>query len=247
MRSTFPSCLARLSRLPAFALLLLAGCATAGGPPIHQIAREINATLDNSEIAIGPGDVLSLRFAHMPEWNQEEITVQDDGYASFLGIGKIAVAGLFTDILETRLLESYASLIARPELTVAIEERRPAMASVLGEVRDPGPVEIGSDRHVTLVEALARRGGFVKASAHLSNVLLVRWDARAQQQLAWKIDARPMHWGEKDTIFLQPYDLVYVPNTPIDRVDIWIENYIRRVLPFPSSATVLPAVAPSTP
>ena len=234
-------------RLVAIGLLFIASCATAGGPPIDEQAREINATLDSSETAIGPGDTLSVIFPHETDWDQPEVRVQEDGYASFLGIGKIPVAGLFTDLLESRLSESYTGLVGRPELTVSIKERMPASVSILGEVGAPGEIAVGADRRLTLVDAIARAGGFHKATAHMSNLLLVRWDAREQRQLAWKIDARPQHWGKRDTIFLQAYDVVYIPNTPIDKVDIWIDNYIRRILPFPSSTTVLPGVVPSTP
>ncbi len=227
--------------------LLVASCATAGGPPIDQQARAINATLDSSETAIGPGDTLSVTFSHERDWNQPEVLVQEDGYASFLGVGKILVAGLFADLLESRLSESYAGLMDRPELTVSFKEKLPGTISILGEVAAPGEVAIGPERRLTLIDAIARAGGFLKASAHLSNLLLVRWDAREQRQLAWKIDARPMHWGKSETIFLQAYDVVFIPNTPIDKVDIWIDNYIRRILPFPSSTTVLPAVTPTTP
>jgi hypothetical protein len=62
----------------------------------------------------------------------------------------------------------------------------------------------------------------------------VRWDAQSHSQLAWKIDARPKHWGGKQAaVVLQAHDVVYVPNTFIDEVDIWVDNYIRRLIPLP--------------
>jgi hypothetical protein len=34
-------------------------------------------------------------------------------------------------------------------------------------------------------------------------------------------------------LYLQPYDVVFIPNTPIDEVAIWVDNHIRRMIPVP--------------
>jgi len=105
--------------------------------------------------------------------------------------------------------------------------------SVLGEVYTPGQIPLEPGRRLTIVEAIARAGGQKTATAHVSSLVLVRWDRTHQQQLAWKIDARPKYWGDPKTIFLQPYDVVYVPNLPIDDLGHWVDNYIRRLIPVP--------------
>jgi protein involved in polysaccharide export with SLBB domain len=104
--------------------------------------------------------------------------------------------------------------------------------TVIGEVEEPGALELVAGRRMTLVEAMARAGGYSKESAYLGSVVLVRWDPDSQRQLAWTIDARPRWWGKEKTVFLQPYDLLFVPNTPIDDAGIWIDNWIRRMLPI---------------
>ena len=70
-------------------------------------------------------------------------------------------------------------------------------------------------------------------SARLAQLLLVRWSASTGRQLSWVMDATEEHWAGSVPLYLQPYDVVFIPNTPIDDVDIWIDNYIRRVIPFP--------------
>ena len=57
--------------------------------------------------------------------------------------------------------------------------------------------------------------------------ILERWGSRTT------IDAREENWGGAEPLFLQAYDVVWIPNTPIDEVGIWIDNYIRRMIPFP--------------
>lgn len=109
----------------------------------------------------------------------------------------------------------------------------PRSVHVLGEVNEPGQIPIEAGRRLTLVEAIARAGSHKPATAHTSSLVLVRWDRTKQQQLAWTIDARPKYWGSAKPIFLQPYDIVYVPNIPIDDLGYWVDNYIRRLIPIP--------------
>ncbi|MBL8859727.1 MAG: hypothetical protein JNL28_14570 [Planctomycetes bacterium] len=105
--------------------------------------------------------------------------------------------------------------------------------SVLGEVMEPGAIALEPGRRLTLVEAIARAGGHRTATAHVSSLVLVRWDRTTQQQLAWTIDARPKYWSSAKPIFLQPYDIVYIPNIPIDDLGHWVDNYMRRLIPIP--------------
>lgn len=220
------------SALLALLFLPLTGCATAGGPPISEIAREINATRAAYSPVVVPGDRVRIQFSHKTEWNQT-VLVEEDGQATLIGVDRQPVAGLLPDALDEKLTAAYASVLPNPELTIGLETLGPRTVTVMGEVANPGAVNLEPGRHLTLVEALGRVGGHNKATAWVSSTLLVRWDAEKQRQLAWTIDARPKHWDDANTIFLQPYDVVYVPNTPIDEVAIWVDNYIRRMIPFP--------------
>ena len=103
--------------------------------------------------------------------------------------------------------------------------------TVIGEVGEPGALELEPGRRMTLVEAIARAGGYVKEAAYLASVVLVRWDPDTQRQLAWTIDARQRWWGKEKTVFLQHYDLLFIPNTPVDDANIWVQNWIRDMLP----------------
>lgn len=225
-------------RAAALLLVLVTACATAGGPPIQQMADEINATLVLGDTVIAPGDLLELRFIHSATFDQE-VLVQPDGSASFLLVERTQVAGVAPDELTRRLKAAYTGLVDNAELTVAVKTPAARSVSVLGEVKSPGAIPIGTDGRLTLVESIARAGGYLKESAYLSSTVLVRWDAKDKRQIAWTIDARPQHWTASKTIFLQPNDLVYVPNTPIDDVDIWVENHVTRMIPLP---VVLPFV-----
>lgn len=222
------------------ALLAGAACSTPGGPPLPEIAPEINATFAEGEFVLTPGDVMAVTFPRAPEWTQEEVVVLADGTASFAGIEPVRVAGLTIGQLSANLRERYARIPSISDASVSVQVITPAVrtVSVLGEVNEPGAIEIGPEGRLTLVEAITRAGSFDKRSAWLSNTLLIRWVPEDQAQRTWKIDARHQHWDSRNPIMLQQYDIVFVPNTVIDRVDIWVDNFIRRLLPLPFIPTV---------
>jgi polysaccharide export outer membrane protein len=216
----------------ACALLALGACESAGGPALSEIASRVNATLEPFAVVLGPGDKLSVRFPYSPTWNQET-EIAGDGSASFMAIGRLIVAGMSLGQLKEALNSSYSSIFPNHELDVVLGARGARKYYVMGEVHTPGAFEFDPDRRVTLLDAIARAGGPLKQSAYLAHTYLTRWSSSTGKQVHWTIDAREKHWGGAEPLYLQAYDVVWIPNTPIDEVGIWIDNYIRRMIPFP--------------
>jgi protein involved in polysaccharide export with SLBB domain len=213
-------------------LLALAGCESAGGPPLSEIAHRLNETLEPDAVVLGVGDKLAVRFPYAVTWNQE-VEITTDGSASFMAIGRLIVAGMSPGKLKETLNEAYSHVFQDHELDVAVKTRAARKVFVMGEVTRPGELEIDADRRLTLLDAIARAGGPLKASAYLALTRLIRWSASTGKQLNWIFDAREKNWGGSEPVYLQPYDLVWIPNTPVDEVAIWVDNYIRRMIPFP--------------
>lgn len=225
-----------------FSVLLLAAltsCASSGRP-IPEIAEEINATLRRVPVTVQPGDVLSLTFDVNTDWNHET-EVRPDGRASFFLIDELRVGGLTISAIDELVTQRYRSELQRGEaetVTVDIKSDGGGDSSpdrevvVMGDVTAPGAVRIGNSR-LTLVEAIGKAGGPLKPTALLQYTLLVRYLPEEKAYHAWRIDASVEHWGQGMPIFLQPHDVVFVPNTPIDDANIWVDQWIRRMLPFP--------------
>jgi len=213
-------------------LLTLGACETSGGPALSRIAPEINATLEPQTVVLGVGDELEVRFPYAPTWNQV-VSITTDGSASFMAVGRLIVAGMSLGQLKDTLSESYSHVFEGHELDVVVKTRAARKVFVMGEVEKPGEFELDPDRRLTLLDAVARAGGPLKASAYLAHLLFVRWNASTGKQNTWTIDAREKHWKGAEPVYLQPYDLIYIPNTPVDKVAIWVDNYIRRMIPFP--------------
>lgn len=228
-RNVFP-CRAALLALGLFLSTALASC-TSTGKAMPRIAPQINATLESSETVLSPGDVVELTFPEKTDWNQS-VRVRPDGHASFAGIDDIVVAGLTVPKLGDALRVAYGRVFTTPPaIAVGVSTLASRNVYVLGEVSEPGPFPV--EGRITLTDALALAGGFVKPTAALRNVMLVRYSPRENRQHVWNIDARIEHWGKGDPIFLQAFDTLLVPNTAIDDVDIWVDQYIRQLIPFP--------------
>ncbi|MEM9381838.1 MAG: hypothetical protein AAGB93_17920 [Planctomycetota bacterium] len=220
--------------------LVVASCSTPQGPPIESVAPSINATLLEGEDVIEPGDLLEVRLRPVSGRDEARpfdgsVRVQADGRAAFEGLDIVLVAGLLPSVLEELLAGRYASLVdGEHEVEIAIAERAPRTVTVFGEVERPGVVALPEGgRPFGLVDALGRVGGPRKRTAWLSSTLLVRWDPTIGERRSWKIDARVRHWGAKEEVFLQPGDLVFVPNTNIDRVGLALDSSVRRLSPLP--------------
>lgn len=209
-------------------------CSSPGGPPIPEVATEINSTLAPVDYVLAPGDLVAVSFPNNTDWDHSRV-VQPDGIVSFLAIGTLPVAGLTTAQLEERLSAAYIDVAGAVTVTVSLENLGLRSVTVLGQVLSPGVYPIGGERgeRTTLLEALAFAGGPFRGRAYLGSVVFVRWDAEQQRQRAWTIDAREKYWGSEKAIIVQNYDLIFVPSSTIDKVNVWVDKYIRQLLPFP--------------
>jgi len=212
---------------------LLSACSTtAPGSPMGVLAPEINATLSIGKTVLTPGDVLEVRFARLPDWNQQDVTVRVDGRAVFLSLDDRHVAGMTIAMLDAMLTEEYAKILTQPELTVRVTTAAPRNVVVMGEVLGGGTFELPAGR-LSLIEALGLSEGFIRDTAKLDHTMLVRWIPEENRVQSWKIDASLDEWGASESILLQPHDVIYIPAKPIVHVNDWMDRYIRRMIPFP--------------
>lgn len=234
---TVPDILSAFVWRTALALVVTtcAGCSGVA-TPMPELVEEINATLTPDPFVVRPGDVLDIRFFRKPEWNFAS-RVRPDGRASFTGMDEVEVAGKTLAEVDQLLTKFYGTTPEKPDVTVdfaSLGEDAVANARaihVIGEVLNPGPIAVQGE-HITLIEALARAGGPDKRTANLHNTMLVRWLPHENRRIAWRLDASVDHWGTPLPLLLQANDLVFVPNTAIDDIDIWVDQYIRQLIPF---------------
>ena len=146
--------------------MCVAGCATR-----HPEAMTPLAPVAASVIwRIEEGDLLKVRVYGQTELNSEPI-VNEHGTAFFPGLGRVVVAGLSNDSLESTLTAAYGKIIRNPAVQVTMQRE----ITLYGQVRTPGIYAI--EPGATLLGIMARAGG-QSASGAAPEVMLEKSDGR---------------------------------------------------------------------
>jgi polysaccharide export outer membrane protein len=176
-----------------------------------------------------PYDQISVRFPHHPEQDPKTaIPVQPDGNINLDAVGTIRAAGLTPDELGKFIVDKTSDRLRDPQVIVTIVQYAPRRVFVGGEVNQPGPVLIQDG--MTPLQAIFERGGF-KDSAQRDSVVLIR-DAGSENPQIGRVDLfQSLENGSPENITLLTNDVIYVPMTGISRVNVWVRQHLREILP----------------
>lgn len=178
------------------------------------------------------GDTLQVRFYRNPELNQD-VVVRPDGYVSLPFVDDVMAAGSTPMEVDNDLTHRYKGELAVPDVTVIVSAYGGRRIYVGGEVGAEGAHDLAGGE--TLYQAIDRAGGFLD-TAHRTTVVLIRKDATGKP-VGHTFDLRQVERGtnpEQD-VPLQPYDIVFVPKSKIGTMDLFVDQYIRRLLPIDAS------------
>ena len=99
---------------------------------------------------------------------------------------------------------------------------------------------------LTVMQAIAMAGG-LKESARRTQVLVIRQNPEGPSFTAVMDLTKAIDGTDKSQdISLMPYDIVYVPRSAIANVDVWVDQYVRRMLPFPLPSPIPTPTTTST-
>lgn len=215
--------------------LMLASCSTQ--KPVLTVFKDLQPNgageiqLEESNITIRPQDELmitvtstvpsasapynlplsnpakqgELKMSHTP--SQQTYVVNKDGDITFPVLGKIHVGGLTTMELTDELAQRIAKDVKDPVVRVELVNFG---VNVLGEVRNPGRVEVQGERF-SLLDALAAAGHLTEYGDR-TNVLLIREnDGKAEYHY---IDLTKSDVVSSPYYYLQQNDVVMVSPTP---------------------------------
>ncbi|MCA0930410.1 polysaccharide biosynthesis/export family protein [Ruegeria profundi] len=146
-------------------------------PTVSEVHATFPATFraqgfrDKDEV-VSVGDQLEIRIWEIAEdglfataGNREtmlEVRVSNSGNITVPYANTIAARGLTTSELRELLLERYYGQAVEPEIAVAITSTESRSATVLGNVRNPGRIEI-PPRGIRLLDLIASTGGASQA------------------------------------------------------------------------------------
>jgi protein involved in polysaccharide export with SLBB domain len=192
----------------------------------QEMSSEI-ASGPEPKLTLGPGDVLDFKFFYNPELNDSQ-TIRFDGKISLQLIGEVMAQGKTPTELQEEISKLYASQLRRPETTVIVRSLANRRVYVGGFVRTPGLIEMRT--RMTALEAIMQAGGFDMWRAEVRNVVIIRH--KDNQRYGCALDFSGELQGKAtQPFYLEPMDIVYVPRTTINKVNLWIDQYINQIIP----------------
>jgi protein involved in polysaccharide export with SLBB domain len=197
----------------------------ANGAAIQSAAQ---AGADEHSYIIQPGDELAVDFYLNPEFN-DQVAVSPDGKIILRLIGAVQAAGVTSPQLAQEIDQRYSTELRSPDAVVHVKNMPARQIYVQGQVNKPGsfPLQAG----MTALQAIADAGG-VTADADDDSVVLIRRDAcgrPAGERL--ELASAVKNPGNAEDAALMPYDVLVVPRSRIADIDLFVQHYIRGVLP----------------
>jgi polysaccharide biosynthesis/export protein len=178
------------------------------------------------------GDVIEIRLFYNPELN-EQVQIRPDGRVSLQLIGEVELASKTVSGAIAELREKYAKEVRTPEVTIQIKTYATQKVYVVGEVLRPGVITLPGP--MTILDAVSEAGG-VKLNGNTRLAILLR---KGPDGLPQERKLTLFNHGQPSAdagMLLCPFDVVMVPETKISRIDRWVDQSIKQVVPFLMSA-----------
>jgi protein involved in polysaccharide export with SLBB domain len=170
-------------------------------------------------------DVLDIKVYNLPELSVT-LAIRPDGKIAVPLLDELQAAGRTPGQLTEALVDGYKKEFRNPRVTVIVRSFSNQNVYVGGEVDKPGLFPLNG--RITLLQAILQAGG-AKESAKESGVILLRNDGNGKPEVH-QVSLRELIKGKPDMV-LQPFDVVYVPKSKIARVDKWVDQHIRQIVP----------------
>lgn len=171
---------------------------------------------------------------------QTSIVVGPDGKIDLpLLEERILAAGFTVREVERTVNDRYRSgPLKYVVASLSLQAAQSRKVYVLGQVHSPGAYDI--TQPITALHAIALAGGENTDTADLTSVILVSKDA-AGKPIGRRLDLkRTLDVGDMaSAILVKPYDVIYVPNTYIRDVRIFMEQYVQTVSDIASLINLL--------
>jgi protein involved in polysaccharide export with SLBB domain len=202
-------------------LLSVAACSSyqATGPSEFQTVAESPAALPSTSPGTGaqrgarliqPLDTLDIKVFNEPDLSVK-VAISQEGSITYPLLGTVDLTGLTALQAERKLTELLGrDYLVSPSVTVVVERGAGRRVYLLGQVKEPGSVEIPVDESLTVVQAISRVGGFTDYAAR-DRVTVIRTRQGRKQTLVVNVAAMINAGDLGQDIVLQPEDVVSVP------------------------------------
>jgi polysaccharide export outer membrane protein len=152
-----------MSTFPLIRIVLLAAV----------VLNFVRAAPEDASYVLRPNDMVKLSVYEEPELSVS-VRILKTGQASFPLIGSVELSGLSVSAAVAKLRDLYAKdYLVDPKVTLTVEDYATDFVSVIGAVRNPGPVPIPVAGQLDLASAMASAGGLAD-NANTEGIQLIR-------------------------------------------------------------------------
>lgn len=192
--------------LKSMIFLLLALCLISTPQAEAQQNRE--AAESSGQYIIGSGDVLDIMVYGESELSRG-VFVRIDGNISLPLAGEVEAAGATPAELADRITAKLGRFLEEPEVAVILAESRSKVYYVLGQVANPG--EYAITRPVTVIQAIARAGGFGEW-AKKDRIMIVSGPGEEEESVSYfNYDKFLKDEAKGRNAVIQPGDTIVIP------------------------------------
>lgn len=212
--------------LAAF-IFLHAGCATVpkSVPESHEQFEQPPEKLP--EITLSPGDEIEIQFFYTDELSTTQ-TVRPDGIISLKLIGDLYIEGKTPTEVKQMIKTRLSKHISQIDVTIVVRSINHRRVYVGGAVAAPGVVPMPG--RMTALEALMMAGGLNFATGTPKTVLIIR-NVRGEWT-GGRLNVKDVLKGKTgQPFYLQPQDIVFVPEKRVVAVNRWLDQNIGSILP----------------
>jgi len=189
-------------------LLMLQGCSSTRPSRFFDPEPGSSASSGLEDYRLRPGDEVNLQIYREPQISGP-FRLDRNGQLRHPLMGPVSAEGRTADELEKIITDVLGTTyLVSPRVTVSILAAQSSSVVILGEVKTPGVHPIPLDEPVTLLQAIAKAGGFT-ALARVNSVTITRTVNGKEHSIRARV-AR-MIAGEESDITLEPNDVIMVP------------------------------------
>jgi protein involved in polysaccharide export with SLBB domain len=178
---------------------------------------------------LGVGDELQVNVLSAPELSST-VKVRPDGAITIRGAGMIHALGRTPEEVGREAEEKLGEILRHARVDLAVTSFGEQRVFVMGEVEAPGdkPYYKG----MSALQAVAASGG-IRVTGKSGSVLVLRRTGSDEVEVRRLDLGRPLKGEPGSDMILHPFDIVYVPQTFIARVDVVVDQYVRQMIaPF---------------
>ena len=183
----------------------------------QQMATQLQVIADNEDVnyTIVEGDTLTIAYKDRDQMSRAAYKVSQAGEVFMPLLGAVKVAGLNRKQARERVDVMMKDFIRDPHVNMAINTDGRVM--VFGAVMQPGIYNLANK--MSVMESIFSAGGFVKQTAELGSVIVIRGPVEKPVILKLNLKKMITRGDRSEDVAVKPGDFVYVPTSMISNLD----------------------------